>query len=106
MDEILAKAPEVTRRAKNPLALPVIINGRPTQVIPDGLYGIEHLSGQKQGYRFYALECERTSPASRSTSMSSSTKKKKAAYDAVIKTQVFKERWGIPNLEPRIEGRN
>lgn len=53
VDEILARAPDKTRSAPNPLAVPVTIPPnkafpkfkRPwqTHIIPDGLYGIEYM---------------------------------------------------------------
>ncbi|WHP67301.1 replication-relaxation family protein [Phaeobacter inhibens] len=101
VDEILARAPEATQKARNPLALPARIDGRKTQLIPDALYGIEYQVDGESRYRFYALECERTSPAFRSGSLTSSTRKKKAAYAAAIQMQAFRAKWGIPNLEVR-----
>ncbi|MEP2716238.1 replication-relaxation family protein [Pseudophaeobacter sp.] len=106
VEEILARAPEATRKARNPLALPVRIDGRQTQLIPDALYGIEHQIDGEGRYRFYALECERTSPAFRSGTATSSTRKKQAAYAAAIQAQAFKAHWGIPNLEVKITGRD
>ncbi len=109
VDEILARAPEATRNATNPLRIPVsvppssehpIVRARfDTHLIPDALYGIEYLIDGEKRYRFWALECERTSPAFRSATNASSTALKRAAYDALIQSQVFKERWGIPNLQ-------
>ncbi|OBY24864.1 hypothetical protein A9D60_23475 [Leisingera sp. JC1] len=104
VDEILARAPEATRKARNPLALPVRIDGRKTQLIPDALYGIEYQINGESRYRFHALECERTSPTYRSGTATSSTRKKQAAYAAAIQAQAFKACWGIPNLEVKIIG--
>ncbi len=104
VDEILARAPEVARNAANPLAVPAeVIGGRKhsrqkTWLIPDALYGIEYdIDGEKR-YRFWALECERTSPTWRSTSSASSTAKKRAAYKALIASKAYRTHWGIPNL--------
>ena len=109
IDEILARAPAATRNAPNPLRVPVtiypnrehpIIHARfDTHLIPDALYGIEYLIDGEKRYRFFALECERTSPASRSTEKASSTALKHAAYDALIRSQAYKRYWGIPNLK-------
>ena len=108
-DEIMTKAPKGTRDAANPLSasvtispskkFPMIKRRIDTQVIPDSLYGIEYLIDGEKRYRFWALECERTSPLRRSTVRASSTIFKNAAYDALIQSRRFKEHWGIPNLE-------
>lgn len=107
--EILARAPEKIRQARNPLAVPVTIepcsefpNLRqpwPTHVIPDALYGIEYLIDGEKRYRFWALECEHTSPAQRSDIKASSQRRKQAAYNALINSGGFKTHWGIPNLK-------
>lgn len=109
VDEILARAPEDVRNARNPLSVsvivfpsrehPVIRSRLETHVIPDALYGIEYLIDGEKRYRFWALECEGTSPSSRTTTKASSRALKLAAYDALIKSKVFKQRWGIPNLK-------
>ncbi len=99
VDEILAKAPQAVRDVRDPLAVPVRIKGKVTQIIPDGLYGIEYDQGEQKGYRIFALECERTSPANRSTRKLSSTAKKKELYAALIKSGAFNKHWGIPNLK-------
>ncbi len=103
VDEILAKAPAATRQAKNPLSVPVRLNGKDTHIIPDALYGIEYLNGPKTGYRFWALECERTSPAFRSDISASSSARKRKAYEAMMAAKGYTKHWGIPNLDLRIE---
>lgn len=108
VDEILARAPEKTRSAPNPLAVPTTLIGaasgkqRKTWLIPDALYGIEHDVGGEKRYRFWALECERTTPAYRSSPAASNTAKKRAAYDALIASRAFNAQWGIPNLKLNI----
>jgi len=109
VDEILARAPESTRNAPNPLSVPITIQPNAafpkikspwkTHVIPDALYGIEYLIDGEKRYRFWALECENTSPTWRSSPRHSSLARKRVAYDALIKSQAFKEHWGIPNLK-------
>lgn len=99
VDEVLSRAPEVTKQAKNPLAVPINLDGRNTYIIPDALYGVETAHEGKKVYRFFALECERTSPASRSDKSASSTAQKQKAYAALIKSGGFNKHWGIPNLE-------
>lgn len=108
-DEILARAPETTRNAKNPLAAPVTIHPQKdfpdirapwkTHVLPDGLFGIEYRINGKKRYRFWALECERTSPTRRSHARASSLARKHAAYHALIHSRGYKAHWNIPNLK-------
>lgn len=99
VDEILARAPKDTQETRNSLAIEVRYKGKSTKIIPDELYGIEFDQGGSKGYRFWVLECERTSPQNRSTRKHSSTAKKKELYAALLKDRTFKERWGIPNLD-------
>jgi hypothetical protein len=112
VDEVLGRAPESTRNAPNPLAVPSELIGaikhankrkhQRTWLIPDALYGIEYdIRGEKR-YRFWALECERTSPAWRSTNSTSSTALKRIAYDALITSRAHRAHWGIPNLKLNI----
>ena len=112
VDEIINRAPERTQTQSNPLRVPVTI--RPnrdypmvrhaieTHIIPDALYGIEYLIEGEQRYRFFALECERTSPYWRSDPCYSSTARKHLAYKTYIDERGFKRDWGIPNLKLRI----
>jgi hypothetical protein len=118
VDEILARATESTRRARNPLMIPVTLKPASTQgpvvrkrrdslLIPDALYGIEYLIDGEKRYRFWALECERTSPAWRSTDDASSTSLKRSAYDTMIASRAYRTHWGIPNLRLHlIDGRS
>ena len=115
VDEILERMParSAERGApRHPLAAPVTIRPNPhmpsatktmaTHLIPDGLYGIEHLIDGEKRYRFYALECESKNPHRRSTTRLSSTALKRAAYEAFIAERGFRKAWGIPNLEVRV----
>ncbi|CAN7522150.1 replication-relaxation family protein [Rhizobium sp. LjRoot254] len=112
VDEILARMPERTRHAKQPLAIPVTLRTShhmpsltapmSTHIVPDALYGIEYLIDGEKRYRFFALECENTSPKRRSTAKLSSLVLKQAAYEEIITAKAFKEYWGVPNLELRI----
>ena len=112
VDEILARAPVTTRDARKPLAIPVTIKPNSylpgvkcavsTRIVPDALYGIEHVVEGEKRYRFFALECEHRSPKRRSTAKLSSTALKQAAYEALAATRTFREKWGIPNLELRV----
>ena len=108
LDEILRKAPEATRRQRNPLCAPVTLpptrafptarKEKETFLIPDALYGIEYLIDGEKRYRFFALECDRTTPSWRSGTDASSIAKKRAAYDAFIRSRGPRRHWGIPNL--------
>jgi hypothetical protein len=117
VDEILARAPKSTRLARNPLAIPITLEpgskaspvrrNRETLLIPDALYGIEYLIDGEKRYRFWAMECERTSPAWRSTDTASSTSLKRAAYDGLTASRAYRTHWGIPNLKLHlIDGRS
>jgi len=109
VDEILTRAPSSTRTARNPLAVPVTLSPcealpdlkRPwhTHIIPDALYGIEYeIDGEKR-YRFWALECENTTPEQRSSARHSSIARKRAAYETLIASRAYRDHWGIPNLK-------
>ena len=115
VDEILKRMParSADRGApRHPLAAPVTIRPNPhmpsatksmaTHLIPDALYGIEHLIDGEKRYRFYALECEFKNPHRRSTTHLSSTALKRAAYEEFIAERGFRKAWGIPNLEVRV----
>lgn len=109
VDEILSRMPRHSRSPKHPLTVPVTIEPctelprlkRPfhTHVVPDGLYGIEYIVEDEKRYRFWALECENTSPKWRSNHRQSSTALKQAAYKALIDAQRYKSVWGLPNLK-------
>ena len=112
VDEVLVRAPEKTRNAPNPLSVPVTIyptnefpqrrSHRDTHIIPDALYGIEYLIEGEKRYRFWALECERTTPATRRSTKASSLALKRAAYAALINSRDYRKHWGIPNLKLRV----
>jgi hypothetical protein len=112
VDEILARAPERTQKAKQPLAIPVTIHphrhlpglapAMNTHVVPDGLYGIEYLIEDEKRYRFFALECENRSPKWRSTTKSSSLALKRAGYEAVFQSRGYWEVYKVPNLSIQI----
>lgn len=109
VDEILARAPEKTRTARKPLAIPITIKPSKylptmkapisTEVVPDALYGIEHLIDGEKRYRFYALECEHRSPKSRSTAKLSSLALKRAAYETLAETRGYRAVLCLPNLD-------
>lgn len=115
VDEILERAPEQTRQVGNPLAIPVTLQpcaelpglGQPwkTHIIPDALYGIEYQTNGEKRYRFWALECENTTPSRRSSVRHSSIARKRAAYDALIRSRAYRDHWGIPNLKLHLVSR-
>lgn len=94
--EILGRAPEATRLSPTPFRFPVPFGG---YLVPDGLFGIEYVSGGTMTYRFFALEADRgTMPVSRSNPNQTSYLGKLAAYREVMDRQVHKSHLGIPNL--------
>ncbi|MBX3571058.1 MAG: hypothetical protein KF694_01765 [Mesorhizobium sp.] len=72
-----------------------------THVVPDALCGIEYLMDGEKRYRFFALECENTSPKRRATAKLSSLALKRAAYEAVMQAKGYKDVYGVPNLATR-----
>jgi len=107
--EILAKAPEETRKSDLPFALPVDIRNRfvgsrqdqqlQFRLIPDGLFGLEYqLPQSKKVYRFFALEAERTNRIHSKSLKGSSYVKKILAYQYILQNRIFKSRLGLPNL--------
>lgn len=115
VDEILERAPEQTRQVRNPMAISVTLQpcaelpglGQPwkTHIIPDALYGIEYRTNGEKRYRFWALECENTTPSRRSSARHSSIARKRAAYDALIRSRAYRDHWGIPNLKLHLVSR-
>lgn len=97
--EILARetCPEQTRLAEKPLALRLADGA---SVVPDQLFGLEYpvAAGGKR-YRFFALEADRgTEPLRPRDRTRSSIVRKLAGYLHVRERELFRERWGIPNL--------
>ncbi len=108
--EILVKAPEQTRAAHNPLALPVSIShlssrtrkrhDAKTTLIPDALFGLEYKGiDDTKCYRFFALEADRnTMPIKRTNLNQSSYLKKLLAYREIAARKIYTSHLGIPNL--------
>ncbi len=108
--EIIAKAPEETRAAHNPLALPVSVShlsartrkrhDAKTTLIPDALFGLEYTgSDGAKRYRFFALEADRnTIPVRRPNLNQSSYLKKLLAYREIAARKIYTSHLGIPNL--------
>jgi len=108
LNEILAKAPEATRKSPAPLQIPVAIEhafagGRQEQMnlrlTPDGLFGLEYESAGSKSYRFFALEADRgTMPAVRGTLRQSSFLRKILGYREVLTRKLYRTHLGVPNL--------
>lgn len=93
--EILARAPEETKRSSVPFRVPVA--GR--SVVPDGLFGLEYRDGARKSYRFFALEVDRgTMPVTRSESSASSIAAKFDDYRELVASGAHKAHWGISTL--------
>lgn len=94
--EILAKAPEATRRSAKPYILS-LASGE--AVAPDALFGLEYDRNGKQFYRFFALETDRgTMPIARGCAGNTSVLSKFEAYRKILDQNVHRCRLGIPNL--------
>jgi hypothetical protein len=107
--EIIAKAPESTRKLDNPFAIPVSISHTfsriasvqraDIKVVPDGLFGLEYASDGQKMYRFFALEADRnTLPVIRSDLHQTSYLRKILAYRQISVQSIHKSHFGLPNL--------
>lgn len=98
--DILAKAPETTRRKDRPYSMNVTSPEVETvTVIPDALFGIEYRSANRKLYRFFALEADRgTMPIVRSNRGQTYYLGKLAAYRAIIANQIYRTQLGLPNF--------
>jgi Replication-relaxation len=94
--EILARAPEKTKACPMPFRIPVAPG---IAIVPDGLFGLEYQSGDKNGYRFFALEVDRgTMPVTRTDGRQTSYFGKLEAYRELVARELHKSHFGIPNL--------
>jgi hypothetical protein len=107
--EIMAKAPQQTRRLHNPFELFVSIshafsNAKSVhradiKILPDGLFGLEYAAQGQKSYRFFVLEADRGQmPVARSNLRQSSYLRKILAYRAIAAQNIYKSRLGIPNF--------
>ena len=107
--EIIAKAPESTRKLDNPFAIPVSISHAflrtgttqraDIKIVPDGLFGLEYTRGGSKAYRFFALEADRnTQPVTRSDLQQTSYLRKILAYRQLSAQGIHKSHLGLPNL--------
>ncbi len=107
--EIVAKAPEGTRKLDNPFAIPVSISHSfsrtvamqraDIRIVPDGLFGLEYARDGQKAYRFFALEADRnTLPVTRSDLYQTSYLRKILAYRQIAAQNTHKSHLGIPIL--------
>lgn len=107
--EIVAKAPESTRKLDNPFAIPVSITHTfsrtgamqraDIKIVPDGLFGLEYTRDGSKAYRFFALEADRnTQPVTRSDLQQTSYLRKILAYRQLSAQGIYKSHLGLPNL--------
>lgn len=107
--EIIAKAPESTRKLDNPFAIPVSISHTfprtvavqraDIKIVPDGLFGLEYTREGSKAYRFFALEADRnTQPVIRSGLHHTSYLRKVLAYRQLSVQGIHKSHLGLPNL--------
>ena len=95
--EILAKAPEGTRRADRPYQLPA--GDGLASVTPDAIFGIEYQRDGRKVFRFFAFEADRaTMPIVRTSGNGTSYLSKLASYRYILARDSHRVRLGIPNL--------
>ncbi len=94
--EILAKAPEATRRSARPYVLSA---GTGDNVVPDAIFGLEYRRDGRKSYRFFALEADRrTMPIVRTGGNGTSVLAKLTSYGHVFARESYRASLGIPNL--------
>lgn len=106
--EILAKAPQTTRRAKNPFSIPVslshtfprtsVTHTAAFGIVPDALFGLEYTADGRKLCRFFALEAERSNRVYCSNLHQTSWLKKVLAYRHITADQTYHSHLGLPNL--------
>ena len=107
--EIIAKAPESTRKLDNPFAIPVsILHTVPRtgamqradiKIVPDALFGLEYTQDGPKAFRFFVLEADRnTLPVARSDLQQTSYLRKILAYRQISAQSIHKSHLGLPNL--------
>jgi hypothetical protein len=105
--DILSRAPQATKDARNPFSLPVLISYTfrtgSTQtaqfgLVPDGLFGLEYADNGNKLYRFFALEAERANRVYCNNLHQTSWLKKVLAYRDIIAAKKYHSHFGLPNL--------
>ena len=97
-EEILAhpRCPDTTKRAGNPLAVPLAGYGARNCLVPDDLFGFEYPG---VGFRFFAVEIDRnTESIERKNLEQNAFGRKIAGYLTILRDRLYRDRWGIPNL--------
>lgn len=91
-ETILSEAPEASRRAANPMALPLLA----TKLIPDDLFALQFPDGWR---RYCAVEVDRnTESIDRTNAAANTITKKVQHYVMVLEGGVHRTWWGLPNL--------
>jgi|SRR5579871_573573 len=86
------KCPDATRTAPNPLAIPFW----DTRLVPDDIFGIEYADGS---FLFFAVEIDRNTESIERKDLSQNAYGLKLkGYLEIMREQLFKTRWGLPNL--------
>ncbi len=91
------KCPAATKAAHNPLLIPYTLDKADHALIPDGLCGIEH---RERGVSFYAMEADRNNePIEASKLARSSYARHLAGYRFVLRNELYKKHYGVPNMQ-------
>jgi hypothetical protein len=107
--EIIARAPQATRKSSNPFAIPVtvrhsFVNTGQTpsarfHLIPDGLFGLEYTQRSgKRAYRFFALEAEHRNRVDSRGLKQTSFLKKVLGYRHILEHELQKAHFGVTSL--------
>lgn len=84
------------RQAANPLAIPLPAIGAQRALVPDDLFGLEYPG---VGYRFFAVEIDRnTESIERKALTQTAFGRKVAGYLQLLRAQIHRDWWGVPNL--------
>ncbi|HTU12426.1 MAG TPA: hypothetical protein VMG08_16160 [Allosphingosinicella sp.] len=83
------------RRAANPLAIPLDRIGE-RALVPDDLFGLDYAGA---GFRFFAVEIDRnTESIERRQLGQTAFGRKMCRYLRLLRSQAYRDWWGIPNL--------
>ena len=96
-EEILAHPKAArARQAANPLAIPLPTIDAQRALVPDDLFGLEYPGA---GFRFFAVEVDRnTESIERKALAQTAFGRRITAYLQLLRTQAYRDWWGIPNL--------
>jgi hypothetical protein len=93
-----ARCPEETRAEPNPLVIPYLIGNVEHALIPDALCGIARCDTVVTTY--YAIEADRNNePIESSNIARSSYAKHLHGYRYVLRNDLYKRRYGVPNIQ-------